>query len=72
MRQFFYAASVCLACFAGDAGMAARDTDAECREIDRKIERIQARMRSGYSAKEGVRLKERLRELRRKRYDLCR
>lgn len=43
-----------------------------CEQLERKIRRIHARMRQGYSAKQGVRLEERLRELRRERARKCR
>ncbi len=63
---------VMLACIFSDTGYAARDNAKVCEQIDRKIEKIHSRMRQGYTAKQGVRLEERLRELKRKRYELCR
>jgi outer membrane lipoprotein-sorting protein len=43
-----------------------------CQKVKDKIEAIQSRMRTGYSASQGRRYEERLRELRDKRYRLCR
>ena len=43
-----------------------------CQKVKDKIEAIQSRMRSGYSASQGIRYEERLRELRDQRYRLCR
>lgn len=43
-----------------------------CEDVKAEIREIQARMRSGYSAAQGVRYEERLRELRECRYRLCR
>ncbi len=44
----------------------------KCQKIDQQIRKIEARMRRGYTAAQGVRLDERLRELREERYRLCR
>lgn len=46
--------------------------EAECRRIDEQIRKIEARMRRPYSASQGVRFDERLRELKDKRYRRCR
>ena len=43
-----------------------------CQKVKDKIEAIQSRMRAGYSASQGIRYEERLRELRDQRYRLCR
>jgi hypothetical protein len=45
---------------------------AACEKVKQQIRSIQARMRNGYSAAEGIRLDERMRELKKKRYKLCR
>jgi hypothetical protein len=47
-------------------------TKAECAEVKAKIRTIEARMRSGYTHAQGRRYEERLRELKEKRYKLCR
>ena len=51
---------------------AATDRDRLCRKIDQDIRKIEARMRRPYTARQGVRFDERLRELKRKRYKHCR
>lgn len=43
-----------------------------CDEVKAEIREIEARMRSGYTAAQGLRYEERLRELRECRYRLCR
>ncbi|MEM8816969.1 MAG: hypothetical protein AAGE85_14170 [Pseudomonadota bacterium] len=52
--------------------VADRDRDRQCRKIDETIRKIEARMRRPYTAAQGVRFDERLRELKRKRYEDCR
>jgi len=49
-----------------------RDCDHQCRKIDQDIRKIEARMRRPYTATQGVRFDERLRELKRRRYKYCR
>ena len=51
---------------------AAADDKAACESVKQKIRAIEARMRNGYSAVQGIRYDDRLRELRDKRYKLCR
>ncbi len=43
-----------------------------CIDVKQKIRKLQSRMRAGYSASQGIRLEERLRELKRIRYRVCR
>ena len=43
-----------------------------CEEVKAEIREIEARMRAGYSAAQGIRYEERLRELKDCRYRLCR
>jgi len=45
---------------------------AACEVVKQKIREIEARMRHGYTAAQGIRYDARLRELRDKRYKLCR
>ncbi len=45
---------------------------AACRQVKMQIRRVESQMRAGYSAKRGARLEARLRELRDKRYRVCR
>ena len=45
---------------------------AACAEVKEKIRTIESRMRAGYTRAQGERYEERLRELRAKRYKLCR
>jgi len=53
-----------------DAG--SKHDKAECAEVKEKIRNIESRMRSGYTRAQGERYEERLRELRAKRYKICR
>lgn len=48
-----------------------RDKD-ECRAVKEEIRRIQARMRRGYNAAQGVKLNAKLLELRERRLKVCR
>ena len=51
----------------------AADRDEEdCEAIKEKIRKVQAKMRRGYSAEQGVKLNARLLELREKRLKACR
>ncbi|MGI9272693.1 MAG: hypothetical protein ACR2QT_13015 [Woeseiaceae bacterium] len=43
-----------------------------CAAVKKKIRVIEARMRDGYTAAQGIRYEARLRELKDKRYKLCR
>jgi len=45
---------------------------AACEQVKKKIRAIEARMRDGYSASQGIRYEARLRALKEKRYKLCR
>lgn len=45
---------------------------AECAKVRQQIRRVQARLRAGYTARAGVRLEARLRELKKKRARVCR
>lgn len=49
-----------------------RDDEAACEKVKQQIRSIQTKMRNGYSAAQGIRYDERLRELKKKRYKLCR
>ena len=49
-----------------------RKAEAACAEVKAKIRNIEARMRSGYTHAQGERYKEKLRELKARRYKLCR
>lgn len=48
------------------------DEKAKCEKIKQQIRAIEARMRDGYSAAQGIRYETRLRELKEKRYKICR
>ena len=52
-----------------DAG--SKPDKAACEAVKKKIRAIEARMRDGYTAAQGIRYDARLRELREKRYRLC-
>ena len=54
------------------ASAADRKTEAACAEVKAKIRNIEARMRAGYTRAQGERYNEKLRELKAKRYKLCR
>ena len=49
-----------------------QNDEAACEKVKQQIRSIQSRMRNGYSAAEGIRFDERLRELKKRRYKLCR
>lgn len=49
-----------------------RHDEAACEKVKQQIRSIQTKMRNGYSAAQGIRYEERLRELKAKRYELCR
>ncbi len=50
-----------------------KDADkAACEAVKKRIRAIEARMRDGYTAAQGIRYDARLRELKDKRYRLCR
>lgn len=49
-----------------------RDDKAACEKVKLQIRSIQAKMRNGYNAAQGIRFEERLRKLKEKRYRLCR
>lgn len=51
---------------------APQNNKARCKEVKAKIRHIEARMRAGYTASQGIRLDRQLRELKQKRYRLCR
>ena len=53
------------------AGSAVPDREA-CDKVKRDIRRIESRLRAGYTARQGVRLEERLRELKERRRKVCR
>lgn len=64
---------VLLALLVMQDGMARdKKTEAACAEVKAKIRNIEARMRSGYTHAQGERYKEKLRELKARRYKLCR
>lgn len=44
----------------------------ECRKVKAQIRKLEARMRRPYTAAQGVRFDERMRELKEKRYRVCR
>jgi len=55
------------ATYAGD-----KRKEAECAVVKEKIRNIESRMRAGYTRAQGERYNEKLRELKTKRYKLCR
>lgn len=48
------------------------DRKAQCQRVKQQIRKVESRMRQGYTRAQGERLAERLRELKEKRYRLCR
>ena len=44
----------------------------ECEKVKQQIRELQARMRNGYTAAQGIRYDERMRKLKDKRYKVCR
>ena len=56
----------------GNVSLAASGTSKEeCEKVKVKIRAIEAKMRQGYTASQGIRYEQKLRELREKRYKLC-
>ena len=53
--------------YANDSG----DREA-CEKVKQQIRELEARMRNGYSAAQGIRYDERMRRLKDKRYKVCR
>ncbi len=49
-----------------------KDDQRRCKEVKLKIRDLEARMRRGYTAAQGIRLEERLRKLKDERYEVCR
>ena len=69
IMQFAVVAALLL----GDASMAGSKRDKEaCKKVKAQIEKIEAKMRLGYSAAQGIRYDAKLRELREKRFKICR
>lgn len=58
--------------FIGAAEADSKRDKAECAVIKEKIRNIESRMRAGYTRAQGERYEEKLRELKAKRYKLCR
>jgi hypothetical protein len=61
-----------LLCLPPAPGAADRDDKDECEAVKEKIRKVQARMRRGYGAEQGVKLNAKLLELREKRSKVCR
>lgn len=57
---------------ASAAESGSKQDEAACAEVKEKIRNIQSKMRSGYTRAQGEKYEQRLRELRAKRYKLCR
>ena len=56
----------------GPAYTGHKTDQAACEKVKEKIRVIEARMREGYSAAQGIRYDAKLRQLKDKRYKLCR
>lgn len=71
--RFFSAgiAIICCTVLVASQPTAANDR-AACEKVKQQIREIEARMRNGYTAAQGIRLEARLRKLKEKRYRLCR
>ena len=54
------------------AAAGSKQDEAACAEVKEKIRNIQSKMRSGYTRAQGEKYEQRLRELRARRYKLCR
>ena len=70
MRVFLIAV-IALGVALSPPAYAKKDKD-ECEKVKLRIRAIEARMREGYSASQGIRYERKLRELREQRYKLCR
>ena len=53
------------------AAASASDNE-ECKKVKEEIRKLESRMRQPYTASQGVRFDERMRELKDKRYRVCR
>ena len=72
LRTSFFILTVALACTSMATVADTPRDKAECRKTKLEIRKIEARMRRPYSAAQGIRYDERLRELKEKRYRVCR
>ena len=62
-----------LAVFLAASANASTNKDKQaCEKVKQQIRAIEAKMRRGYTAAQGIRYEERLRNLKDKRYKLCR
>lgn len=68
---FVFIVALATALYVQSATASTRDHKV-CAKVKRDIARVESRMRAGYTAKQGRRLEERLRRLRKKRYRVCR
>jgi len=57
---------------AATANAGSRQEEAACAEVKEKIRTIQSKMRAGYTRAQGEKYEQQLRELRARRYKLCR
>ena len=57
---------------AHETGKKRQDEKAKCEQTKQEIRRIQSRMRQGYSARQGEKMQQQLRELRLQRAKVCR
>jgi len=73
MRLFVILICCALLPLTGDAARmhGEHDTRTQCEQTKQKIRRIQAKMRQGYSAKQGEKMQQQLRELRARRAKIC-
>lgn len=72
MKYITVATAFALLTLSANAAAKTRCEKFECDEVKADIREIQAKMRSGYTAAEGVRLDAKLRRLREKRAKICR
>ena len=64
--------ALAVAAAAPAADRATRQRETECEAVKEAIRALQARLRRGYDAAEGLRINEKLLELRKRRAKLCR
>ncbi|NNC77575.1 MAG: hypothetical protein HKN77_06380 [Woeseiaceae bacterium] len=72
MKIVFLIAAMMATGLIDSAVAAPKSSKQRCEIVKKKIRDIESRMRAGYSASQGIRLEQRLRELKKDRYRYCR
>ena len=72
MKVWICACCIALICVTANVDAAKQSDKLRCAKVKLKIREIEARMRQGYTASQGVKLEARLRKLKDERYRVCR